>query len=273
MPRKPTLSPTRVTTYLACPVKYKWTYVDPRGKFFIRAKSYYSFGASLHAVLQRFHDEGDKGVETKEQALATLEETWLTAGYSSPEEAAEALAEGRELLSIYIDSFYERRPQAKTLFVEKPLRCDMGEFILAGRIDRLDEHPDGTLEIIDYKTGWSDLTPESISQDVALNCYQLLVRSLIPGRRVLTTLVVLRTQESLTVEPEEEELAQFSEDLKILGKEILNRDYEALVPYPKPLCRECDFLNLCLRHPEFQDSFQALTPSGTDAGEGETNAS
>ncbi|MEM4407568.1 MAG: PD-(D/E)XK nuclease family protein, partial [Candidatus Caldarchaeum sp.] len=130
MHRKPALSPRKFTTYLACPVKYKWTYIDPRGKYFIRAKPYYSFGISLHAVLRKFHDEGGKGVETREQALTSLEENWLTAGYSSPEEAEQALAEGRELLTNYIDSFYRSKPSAKTLFVEKSLSRDMEEFTL-----------------------------------------------------------------------------------------------------------------------------------------------
>ena len=34
----------------------KIAYVDDRGKWYLKAKSYYSFGTTLHRVLERFHD-------------------------------------------------------------------------------------------------------------------------------------------------------------------------------------------------------------------------
>ncbi|MCH8275084.1 MAG: PD-(D/E)XK nuclease family protein [Armatimonadetes bacterium] len=256
MARKPTISPTKITTYLACPVKYKWTYVDPRGKWFMRAKSYYSFGSSLHSVLQRFHDEGDKGVQTKEQALAKLAENWVTAGYATPEEAAEALAEGRELIAGYVDAQAERPPGIQTIFLEKQLRDDLGEFVLIGRVDRVDELEDGSLEIIDYKSGRDATEPDELRDDIAMNCYQLLVRSKMPGKRVLSTVIALRTQSSTTVEPSEEEVEQFKQDLLALAGEILSRDYENLVPTVKEICPECDFLPLCRRNEEFAEEYE-----------------
>jgi len=264
MNKKPTLSPTKITTYLACAVKYKWSFVDPRGKWFLRAKSYYSFGTSLHEVLKRFHDEGDAGVQTKEEVLAVLEENWLTAGYSSPEEAAEALAEGRAIAASYVDEFTMRGPSTKTLFVEKRFEEDMGEFILIGRIDRIDEHDDGTLEIVDYKTTSSKktaenhpkFTEEDVLNDVAMNCYQLLLRSKLPGRKVLSTLVLLNTNHRITVEPREEDLDLFRSDLILLGKEILNRDYENIRPVAKDICKSCDFVSLCQQDGEFAEGLE-----------------
>ncbi|HWP31349.1 MAG TPA: PD-(D/E)XK nuclease family protein [Fimbriimonadales bacterium] len=264
MNKKPTLSPTKITTYLACPVKYMWSFVDARGKWFLRAKSYYSFGISLHQVLQRFHDEGDVGVQTKEEVLAALEENWLTAGYSSPEEATEALAEGRAVVSSYVDEFIARGPSTKTLFVEKRFEEDMGEFTLIGRIDRVDEHEDGTLEIIDYKTNptknteniQARLSEVDVLNDIAMNCYQLLLRSKNPNRRILSTLVLLNTNHRITVEPRIEDLELFRTDLILLGKEILNRDYESVRPVVKDICKSCDFVSLCQRDEEFSESFK-----------------
>ena len=69
MARKQTLSPSKITTYLACPVKFGWTYLDPRGKWYLKSKSYYSFGSTLHKVLERFHNAGDTGVTTVGDAL------------------------------------------------------------------------------------------------------------------------------------------------------------------------------------------------------------
>ena len=41
----------------------------------------------------------------------------------------------------------------ETIATEKTISCDMGRFKLSGRVDRIDRHADGRLEIIDYKSG------------------------------------------------------------------------------------------------------------------------
>ena len=66
-------------------MKYLWTYVDSRGKWYLKAKSYYSFGTTLHKVLERFHDPGDTSVSTVGEALKVNEESWIVAGYASAE--------------------------------------------------------------------------------------------------------------------------------------------------------------------------------------------
>ena len=253
MARKPTLSPTKITTYLACPVKYKWTYIDARGRWYLRSKSYYSFGTSLHRALERFHDSGDVGVSTTEEAVAALEESWVDAGYRSADEAAEALGEGREIVARYVEAQMLSERKAKTLFTERQMRYDLGEFALIGRLDRLDELEDGTLEVVDYKSGRSEVDPEEVRTDIAMTCYGLLVRRKYPERPVSGTIVAIRTGASGTATWSAEELDAFESDLRDLGAEILNEDYEELRPTYKSLCPHCDFLPLCRKDPEFEE--------------------
>lgn len=250
--RKPTLSPSKITTYLACPVKYRWTYVDDRGKWYLRSRSYYSFGTSLHTVLQRFHDSSDAGVETTEQALVALEENWIESGYSSQEEMMQALSEGKAIVENYIESVSTLPTTAQTLFVERQLRSDLGLFDLIGRLDRVDEREDKSLEIVDYKSGRDSLSVGDVATDLAMGCYQILLRDLFPGRTVVATIIALRTNAKATYGFSDEEAKQFRDDLEFLGKEILFRDYENLTPVPKRLCLSCDFLPLCKRHPDFE---------------------
>ena len=183
VPRKPTLSPSKITTYLACPVKYRWTYVDERGKWYLRSKSYYSFGSTLHRVLERFHDAGDAGVTTTDQVLAAYEESWIDAGFSSADEMAEAFGEGKLILERHVEEARSRATTAKVLLLERQLRYDMGEFVLLGRLDRVDEHEDGTLEIVDYKSGRQDVSEDEVKTDIAMACYQLLVKRKYPDRQ------------------------------------------------------------------------------------------
>ncbi|MBS1707335.1 MAG: PD-(D/E)XK nuclease family protein [Armatimonadetes bacterium] len=254
MIRKPTLSPSKITTYLACPTKYALTYVDPRGRWYLKSKSYYSFGTTLHAVLQRFHDAGDTGVTTSHEAVAALEESWIDAGYSSQEEMMEAQAEGKAIVADYIEAVQREPVTAKTLFVEKSMRLDMGEFDLIGRIDRVDEREDGTLEIIDYKSGRQAVSESDVADDLAMACYQLMLRAAYPGREVVATIIALRSRSKATASLEDADA--LTEDLQAIGKEILHRDYENLAPTPKPLCHDCDFLAFCRKNQDFAEAYR-----------------
>ncbi len=251
MPRKPTLSPTKLTIYLACPTKYFWTYVDDRGKWYLRARSYYSFGSTLHHVLQRFHDAGDAGVATTEQALAALEESWIEAGYTSQQEMEEALGEGKAIVASYVETALAAPVTAHTLWVEKLLRADLGSFALIGRLDRVDEWDDGTIEVVDYKSGRETVTEEEVATDLAMCCYQLLLRRQFPDRRVVASIIALRTGAKAVASLADEAMAEFEQDIQMLGEEVLNRDFANHEPTPKPLCADCDFLPLCRKHPDF----------------------
>jgi RecB family exonuclease len=60
-------------------------------------------------------------------------------------------------------------------------------------VDRVDEHHDGALEIVDYKSGRESVTEEDVAGSLALGVYQLLLKRKYPDRRVFATLVALRT--------------------------------------------------------------------------------
>jgi RecB family exonuclease len=240
-----------MTTYLACPVKYRWTYVDPRGRWYLKSRSYYSFGSSLHKVLERFHDEGDAGVSTVAQAVAAVEESWIDAGYGSAEEMAEAMGEGREIVERYVEEVISQEREGKTIFVEKTLNMDFDQFRLVGRVDRIDELPDGTLEIIDYKSGRSRVESSELEGDIALGCYQILLKQLYPMSPSRATIIALRTGARASTSLSDEALASFQRDIEALGNEILDTEYEELVPVGKTLCLGCDFVALCRKHPDF----------------------
>ena len=259
MDRKPSLSPSKITTYLACAAKYKWTYADLRGRWYMRSKSYYSFGSSLHRVLERFHDSGDMGVQTVDQAAAALDESWIEAGYSSAQEMQEALGEGKRIVATYIQHEFIRNKEAKTLLVEKLFRLDMGEFDLIGRIDRVDEYPDGTLEIVDYKTRRTGITDEEVHNDLAMSCYQVLLRNAYPGRKIRACIHAVQTNERGVASLSDEEAADFHSAIQSLGLEILHRDYESMAPIYRDLCPSCDFLRLCRTHEDWEEPEEAAT--------------
>lgn len=240
-----------MTTYLACPVKYRYTYLDPRARWLLKAKSYYSFGSTLHHVLQRFHDAGDAGVETTDEVLAAYEESWIDAGYHSAEEMAEAFGEGREILQRYVAQVQAKPAEAKTLFVERQFRHDFGDFVLIGRIDRVDEYEDGVLEVVDYKSGRESVSEDEVATDIAMCCYQLLLRTKFPDRKVRARIVALRSSDSAVHSLSDGEMVEFERDIAILAREILSENFDERRPVRKPMCERCDFQIACQQDPDF----------------------
>lgn len=256
MARKPTLSPSRFSAYLACQVLYRWTYADPRGRWHLRAKSYYSFGTTLHHVLEKFHEAG--GDWKPEKLSEVYDESWLEAGFSDAEEMAEAYGEGRQILERYVEQEAKRSVSSKTLFVERLLNLEYDRFRLVGRLDRVDEHEDGSLEIIDYKSGRHKVSSEDVAQDIAMSCYQLLLSRQFPGRPIRATIIALRSGVQASASLSADELAHFERDIELLGDEIVTSDdlYDR-EPVYKEMCSECDFLPLCKRHEGFAEALAA----------------
>lgn len=232
--------------------------MDDRGKWYLRSKSYYSFGNTLHRVLERFYASDDAGVETTSEVLAAYEEHWIDAGFSSAEEMAETYHEGKEILERHVEEFQKRESPARVLFVEKKVKMYFDIFDLTGRIDRVDEHEDGTLEIVDYKTGRDGVTTEDVATDIAMGCYQLMLASEFPDRKIIATIHALRSGVSASASMSADELLQFEADIRLLGGEIITQEYYDLTPRLKTMCHGCDFLPLCRKHPDFAEEFEAV---------------
>ena len=233
--------------------------MDDRGKWFMRSRNYFSFGSSLHSVLQRFHDSNDAGVTATHEVLNALEESWISAGYGSQDEMEQALAEGKDILTSYIERHKSRAVTAKTIMVERQLRLDFGDFFIIGRIDRVDEHEDGSLEIVDYKSGRQTVDEEEVKFDLAMGVYQVLIREQFPGRPVRATIIALRSGSQASASFTEDEHEEFVSALRLLASEVMNRDYENLSPVLKDHCFRCDFSPLCRKDPEFDENYRTAT--------------
>ncbi|MBC7529852.1 MAG: PD-(D/E)XK nuclease family protein [Chthonomonadaceae bacterium] len=253
-PRKPVLSPTKINTYLDCVVKYRYVYVDKIGKFYQKSRSYYSFGTSLHHVLQEFHEGG--ATHTAEELTTTLDQSWVSAGYETPAQEAEHQEKGREIVAAYHAAHQERAAEKiETVATEKTLNFDMNGFRLTGRVDRIDQHPNGTLEIIDYKSGRWEVTPEEVVASLAMNIYQLILQRNHPDVPVVSTIYSLRSGISATAALTPDALTEFEAEIQALGTEILNRDYHEARPEPKEICETCEFLSLCKRYWRQQEDY------------------
>ena len=248
-PRKPEFSPTRLKTFLTCPMMYRLEYVEKLGRFYHKARAGFTFGSTLHQTLQNFHEAGGSAEVSAEQLVERLESDWQSQGYRDPEHEQAHKEAAVQILETYHAAATLRADITRTFLTEKMLKWDLGPFVLTGRIDRIDEHvADGALEIVDYKSGRMDVTEEDVKGALAMSIYQLLVKRNSPDRRVFATIHALRGGITASASYTDEELAALEEDIRGLGMLILGKDFEAVRPLPVPqVCPDCDFLPLCTR--------------------------
>jgi RecB family exonuclease len=245
-PGKLVLSPTKIATYLHCPLMYKYIYIDKIGRFYYTPNPGHTLGGSLHRALQDFHESGGTETHSPDQLIERLRNTWVSTGYSGVEDEQAHLDSAVTMLQEYYTAALESG--VKTIMTEKQLREDMGDFILMGRIDRIDEHPDGTLEVIDYKSGRLSTSEEEVRHDLAMGIYQLLLKKKNPDRRITGSILCLRTNCKATVELSEEELNEIEEGVRAVAEKILQISEESdIEPQITELCEGCRFERLCKR--------------------------
>ena len=253
-PRKLTLSPTKINTYLVCKVMYVYTYIQHLSRFYYRAKAYHSFGSSLHRTLEDFHRQGGAETQSASELVEKIRQHWTAGGYSGRQDEQEHLEMAEQFLKQYHTD--HQVAGVRTLYTEKTLKQDMGEFNLMGRIDRLDEHPDGHLNIVDYKSGRLSVLEDEIRSDPAMRIYAYLVQKIYPDRTITATIYCLSTGNEASIAFDESEYQETEDMVRTVAQDILQVDENTLIePVWLPnMCPNCDYLPLCTRRQKWNTS-------------------
>jgi putative RecB family exonuclease len=232
------LSYSALSSYENCPLSYRFQYIDGLE---VEPTPYLSFGKSVHAALEWLYGRDTPEPPTLEGFLSYLDTCWLSDGYTSPEEEQSFLTHGREVLTRFYYTNIEdfRLPVA----VEERFELDKGGFILSGVIDRIDRNPDGSYEIIDYKT--SRRLPEinRLREDLQLPIYQLACQEkwgITPSK--LSFYYLVHNQRYSTRPYDEGGLARVVGRLEMAAEAISREDFPAT---PNRLCPWCSFQDLC----------------------------
>ena len=244
------LSVSRVQTYLFCPLKHRFQYVDRIPPPWRPAALV--FGSSVHAAVEWFHRERLAGRTPEPEAVAKIfDADWFAQNLEpvvfSEKESKEILAEkGHELVSLYVAESSGTMP----LLTEDRFEIDLvdpetGEVLdirLRGIIDLVEA--DGTL--VELKTAARTFDTGSLERHLQLSTYAL-VRFLATG-----TVPPLRIDALLkTKVPRLVHLpaTRTTEDLAWTARliESVARSIQSGCFYPNPSyrCSECEFFAHC----------------------------
>ncbi len=179
----------------------------------------------------------------KDEAEKIFKENWIDEWYQDRAQHDTYWEVGMGAVRAFWESCTATPPTVR--LVEAPFDWRLGEDrSLKGKIDRVDDLPDGTVAIWDYKTGEPKTDDDLAAEDKEqLRIYQLALEE--KGIKVSKLgYVYVRTMAVAEVEPlEGEEKVAFREKLLERMNAILSSRFEAT---PSPfVCQYCDFRNIC----------------------------
>ena len=228
------LSASDIETYRICPLKYKFARVFRIPQ---EATIHQRFGIVLHQVLERFHQYG-RG--TREELFDLFEASWRRSGFGDSDDELQFRERAVEALERYWES--SRADDGEPVWFERSFSFKLGPHVLRGRVDRVDRRPDGSYELIDYKTGKAR-TEEQLREDVQLSVYQMGARESWELETSAQSYLYVMTGEKVPVEHSDEQLDRVRATVAEIGEGILRQDFQ-----PKPsqeICSFCDYRIIC----------------------------
>ncbi|MFW0862146.1 MAG: ATP-dependent helicase [Candidatus Komeilibacteria bacterium] len=246
---------SQLKAFETCPWQYYYQYIL---KVPVRGNHVFSYGKSMHSALQKFYElvqqrsgseQADlfakKAKPTKgpivslKELLELYEESWIDDWYDSKKHMAERKAFGKKQLTEYYNIIKDKIPVPIAL--EKSFYLKIKDYTVRGFIDRIDELPDGSIEIIDYKTGKTKdkLTAEDKEQ---LLIYQIAGEEVLGKKVGKLTFHYLDTNKTTSFIGTKEELKKTKVKIVDLIKKLENTDWAAT---PGFQCQYCNFKDIC----------------------------
>jgi putative RecB family exonuclease len=153
---KPHLSYSQISTYLMCPLRYRFHYVDQIAPAFTSAPL--AFWSAIHeavGALFQSHLEGDP--LSVENMFDVYRQIWLSQSQAQEirffnGDTTETLpVKAKRMLEVFHAAF---DPAAQIIGIEEPFEVDLGKRMppLVGWIDAVEQAPDGAISIVDLKT-------------------------------------------------------------------------------------------------------------------------
>jgi RecB family exonuclease len=253
------LSATQLNAYSACPTKWAFEqlYRIPTDG----DQGALTFGSTVHAAFEKYARARQAAAAAGQpqpgfEALkAHFDEEWQPRAYRDEVSAGHF----RERSEPALRRFYDRElaSLSEAVAFEVPFTFELEDpdggppLRMAGFIDRIDREPDGSIVVIDYKTGRSK-SQAQVDSDDQLSVYALALKvgavvdpatgePLLPASRL--ALYFTESDEEVSTTRSAEQLDEFVTRLLATARRIRAGDFAA-TPSDK-VCGWCDYARIC----------------------------
>jgi DNA helicase-2/ATP-dependent DNA helicase PcrA len=229
------LSASDLDLYLTCPLKYKFGRV-----FGIPQEPTINqrFGILIHNVLERFHkDDAAGGLE---RLMELFESGWRRTGFGNSDDELQFRDRAREAMRLY----WEREDEAEgePLWLERKFDIKIGAHRVRGRVDRVDRLPDGSHELIDYKTG-ERKSEAALENDLQLALYRVAAREDWGLEASSCSYYYVLDADKVAAPTKPDDAERVERTVLEVGEGVLGQDFE---PRPAPTtCGWCDYRLIC----------------------------
>lgn len=251
------ISFSQIAAFTTCPMQYKYAHilrVPTFGRYSL------SFGKSMHNTLQKFLEQirnqqiatqvslfgsdvsGRIEVPSLPELLDTFDQNFIDEWYESAEQREDYRQQGRDSLRLFHAEISRHIP--KVFGLEQGFTLKLGDVLVKGRIDRIDETDDGGLEVIDYKTG-NPKTKLEWEDKRQLVLYAVALEQCLPNPKPVKKLTYyyLTNNQAVSFEPTDKDRQKLIDQVLETVQRIAKSDF---TPEPDPMkCKYCDFKDIC----------------------------
>lgn len=242
-------TPTRLLTWLDCPRRYRFSYLDrpspPKGPPWAHT----GLGTSVHTALASWWRLPARE-RTPERGARLVRDGWVREGYRDEAQSAEV----RDRAGTWVREYLaEVDPRMEPLGVERTVSAPTSALVLSGRVDRIDERPDGTVVVVDYKTGRRPPSDDDARGSLALGVYAVAAARTLRRRCAVVELHHLPTGTVAAASHTADGLARKVAEAESIAREsraadetYAGGDTDGPFPArPSSLCSWCDFRAVC----------------------------
>jgi putative RecB family exonuclease len=233
------LSPSGIAVFKQCRQRYKFIHIDKLGDKYGKPRPYFTMANHVHSTLKDFLSLQPLALRTAATAEELLRRNWrrYRLGFRDKDDelrwAEKALAQLRSFVS-------SQDVNAQPIMMEELVESEISAgVVLRGRIDRVDKEPEGTLHIIDYKTG--NVAGGIDWEQLELHALILSKRLLWPVSKISYLYLGNSLMKSTAISVDD--LRQVHWRALTTAKKI--RQERQFHPSSGPWCGNCDFISIC----------------------------
>jgi putative RecB family exonuclease len=244
------VSYSQISTYLTCPLRYRFQYVDQVPPAFRSAAL--AFGSAIHEAVGAFYHQHLMGDPLRtDQMLDVYREAWRNGDdteihFFNGDSDSKLIEKAGHMLKVFHEAF---DPSIAVIGVEEFFEINLGDLPpFCGYIDLIEQNEEGQITVADLKTAARRPTNGSVHQNLQLTAYSVGVEALgfAPDEVNLSLDVLTKTKDPQMVRLETTRTTEERDRFVKLVKHVWNAiEREAFFPKQDWHCAQCPFSEPC----------------------------